>query len=139
MTDRVRPDRYGWLGPVLVSVVAILVAPAGLAQAQAQCQWLGTVDMSGRDRDHVRPAVAPIGPGETVAQRLSLALRYAGAGQSYEGQNEFERALNEYLTAVDVFRGDVAALQLQPPQPEQVEFLLAYTMISIDVARLRLR
>jgi hypothetical protein len=38
-----------------------------------------------------------------------------------------------------VFRGDVAALQLQPPQPEQVEFLLAYTMISMDVARLRLR
>jgi tetratricopeptide (TPR) repeat protein len=74
-----------------------------------------------------------------VADRLSLALRYAGAGQSYEGQNEFERALNEYLNALDVFRGDAAGLQLQPPQPEQVDFLLAYTMIGMDVARLRLR
>jgi tetratricopeptide (TPR) repeat protein len=138
MTGRGRPDRYCWCGPVLVSVVAILTASAGLApaQAEARCQWLGTVDMSGRDRDHLTPAVAPIGPGEGVADRLSLALRYAAAGQSFEGQNEFERALNGYLTALDVFRGDAVGLQLQP---EQVEFLLAYTMIGMDVARLRLR
>lgn len=142
MTNRICPRCSCWRVAALLSVVALLAASDALApaaHAQARCRWLGSFDMSGRDRDHLTPHVAPIRPGEGWGERLGLALRYAGEGQSNEGRNEPEVALDHYLTALDVFRGDAAWLQSQPPQLEQVEFLLAYTMIAMDVARLRLQ